>query len=196
MRKLLGGVCLSIWAGVSCGGSPGVVAEGTERTVRALSSTLPPVEDYPAGAPLPVVAYTHLVVGYCKSLDDFMAVGVDAATGTVRFRFQGNDPTSTSRFMALAYSAGVPLTVYTTPVEVLLEEESQPAASGASQVPQLPMTAGTYYTCVPSSEIGDRPPEEPPTGGNPVAERWELFTELALNTARALHRVARLPAPQ
>lgn len=194
MRKLLGGVCLSIWTSVSCGAGASPGADDLESTKQALPSAYPPVQTYSPGDPLPIAAHTHLVVSYCKRLEEIMAVGVDARTGTVAFRLQTSTSTNTSRFLTLAYSSGVPLTVYTAPVVVRSLEAAPPAPSGTPEVPDLPIMNPIHVTC--SSDVGsDIPPGGGvPTGDQEFEERWDRFTILAEDTSDALHRVAR-PVP-
>lgn len=187
MRKLLLLVGFGLLGGFSCGTGTDTVVEETGSTQRPVVTSLPAIQDYIAGAPLPTGPFTHLVVAYCKNLGDFMAVGVDASSGTVVFRLRANDPTTTSRFLSVAYGAGVPVTVYTANV-LVPDEEVEPPAPG---LPDLPITGVIFPVC--TSEVGDPlPPRPPPTGDE--ESRWLIFTDLAIDTSRVLHRVAR-PVP-
>ncbi|OJT27051.1 hypothetical protein BO221_03380 [Archangium sp. Cb G35] len=187
MRKLLLLVGFGLLGGFSCGTGTDTAVEETGITQRPVATELPTIQDYIAGDPLPTGPLTHLVVAYCKDLGDFMAVGVNASSGTVAFRLRANDPTTTSRFLSAAYGAGVPVTVFTADV-LVPDEEVEPPTPG---LPDLPITGVIFPVC--TSEVGDPlPPRPPPTGHE--ALRWMLLTDLAIDTSRVLHRVAR-PVP-
>jgi hypothetical protein len=188
MKKLLLCVSLVIWGVISCrtGPEPEV---GTTR--RALSAPLPPVSDYTAGTSLPSGGYTHLVVALCPDPDHlpFSAAFVDASSGAVVTLLSGRDPTLTSRFLSSAYTLGVPVTVYTAPV--LLLSEQQPPPTGPTGEP-LPINGVVVPPCTPNGDTSDPPPEGE-TGGEEAW--WELFGNLSLQTAEALHQVSRAPPP-
>ncbi|MFY0567714.1 hypothetical protein ACN28E_28335 [Archangium lansingense] len=187
MRKPLLLVCLLFLGGFTCGPGTDTVVQNAGSTRSPLVTSLPAIQDYLAGDPLPTGPITHLVVAYCKNLGDFMAVGVNASSNTVMYRLRANDPTTTSRFFSVAYGAGVPVTVYTANV-LVPDEEVEPSVPGT---PDLPITGVIFPVC--TSEVGDPlPPRPPPTGHE--ASRWQIFTDLAIDTSRVLHRVAR-PVP-
>lgn len=189
MKKLLLCVSLVIWGVISCrtGPEPDV---GTTR--RALTAPLPPVSDYSPTIALPSGGYTHIVVGVCHLPDrgDFGAAFVSASSGTVVALVRGRDPALTSRFLSSAYSLGVPVTLYTAPVLVLSDD--QPPPSGPTGEP-LPLDGVVFNNCLPAGDVSDEPPPNSPTGGEEAW--WEIFGNLSLKTAQALHQVSRAPPP-
>jgi hypothetical protein len=156
--------------------------------------TLPALQTYPSGVPLPVGSFTHLVMGRCGEDGRFMAEAVNAPGRTIVARWVGYSDAAASRFLAEAWGAGVPVTVYTARVVV---KGAPPSPTGSPE--------GVLYEPCHIPRAADVPPEgeEPtpnagdprdelpsdpgPQGGKPL---WQWFSWLALDTAQAIDTVS------
>jgi len=186
MRKpiWLSVVMCCLWGGCQVAG-PGAGWESRGQVGSALVS-LPPLETYPTGSPLPTGSYTHLVVGRCGEDGRFMAEAVFAPRGTIVARWVGYSATASSNFLAEAYGVGVPITVYTARVVV----EGAPPPSGSTTGDVL------YDPCeLPvAGDVSDDPPADPGPQGD--GRLWDVFSWLAIDTAQAIGTVASPPPPQ
>lgn len=172
--------CLSIGCQVT---GPGAGWESRAQVGSALIS-LPRLERYPTGSSLPTGSYTHLVVGRCDEDGRFMAEAVNAPRGTIVARWVGFSDSASSRFLAEAWSVGVPVTVYTA--RVVVEGAPPPPDGSSGNV--------LYDPCdIPvAGDVSDEPPSDPGPLGD--EQLWDVFSWLALDTAGAISTVAS-PAP-
>jgi hypothetical protein len=164
-----------------------------------MAPRLPPLQRIPDTAPPPSLPSAQfIVVGTCEPTGTYVATGVNTRDGRFTFLIKGTAATRSAAF-ARFYAAGVPVTVYTSPVR-LTAGAGTPASSPTEPPPPPP--PGPTPTPTPGDDPGDggiifRPcdqigddPKEPdvPTGAPPY-DPLENFKILSWRTASSLDAI-------
>jgi hypothetical protein len=191
MNKHMGmiAVACSLFLGCQMAGPAPAEWEGEGMRTSAAASTsttLPPVQQFPAGWPLPSNSFTHLVKGRCHPDGRFRAVAINAPTGTIVARWVGYDAATSSRFFTVAWGSRVPVLVYTAPVTV----ETLPHVPG----PTGELRAPIFDPCqlVVAGDPTDEPPTNDPMGDEEA--QWHRFIALGTDSVEALDPYSN-PAP-
>lgn len=157
-------------------------------------STLPSLQPYKPGSPLPLRGATHLVAGLCLSEPARVVVyGVDARGCAITFRVSASEPTTVQALLAQSQRSGLPLTLFSAPVAPV-------RGSTTPVVDPCDLTKGSQQgSDVPTGgggPVAGRPPEgelaqgsTPSEGVTTLEEPTQVqldFGRVAVEAARAL----------